>query len=316
MCFTGLLYLWAIMSTHMLTVAPVAKDYLFESMRDAVIVLDLSRKVVEYNPLASQLFPALKNGKRIDDIMMYNGEILPFHNSVNEDSVNELEWKDRDKYYQIRISPIHKRNHIVVGTAIVINDITELKQVQKQLRELAYNDGLTKIYNRTYFMEKSKQAIMKDSQAQDCTSLLLFDVDHFKRINDTYGHFAGDDALRHIVSVTQGLLEKDMLFGRYGGEEFVLLLPGYSLESAAEVAARIRAKLEVSSFYSKGDALTITASFGVAAKRNISNPEEALSVLAEKADLALYEAKRNGRNSVYVEINKEFREQGNIYSVK
>ena len=316
MCITGLLYLWAIMSTHMLTVAPVAKDYLFESMRDAVIVLDLSKKVVEYNPLASQLFPALKNGKRIDDIMMYNGDILPFHNSVNENSVNELEWKDRDKYYQIRISPIHKRNHIVVGTAIVINDITELKQVQKQLRELAYNDGLTKIYNRTYFMEKSKQAIMKDSQAQDCTSLLLFDVDHFKRINDTYGHFAGDDALRHIVSVTQGLLEKDMLFGRYGGEEFVLLLPGYSLESAAEVAARIRAKLEVSSFYSKGDALTITASFGVAAKRNISNPEEALSVLAEKADLALYEAKRNGRNRVYIEINKEFREQGYIYSVK
>ncbi|MDL0436019.1 MULTISPECIES: histidine kinase N-terminal 7TM domain-containing protein [unclassified Niallia] len=309
MGITGLLYLWAIMSTHMLTVAPVAKDYLFESMRDAVIVLDLSGKIVEFNPLASLLFPSLKNGKQIDDIMEDRDRLLAFGDRIiNDDTVYEMEWKDSGKYYQVRISPIHKRNHILVGTAIVIIDITELKVVQKQLRELAYKDGLTKIYNRTFFMEKSKEVISRDRGAQDYTSLLLFDVDHFKGINDTFGHFAGDDALRHIVSVTQGLLKEDMLFGRYGGEEFIVLLPGYSLESAAEIGHSIRSCLENSSFYSKAEKIAITASFGVAATENISHPEAALSELVEKADVALYEAKRNGRNRVYVGINSEYEE--------
>jgi len=313
MGITGLLYLWAIMSTHMLTVAPVAKDYLFESMRDAVIVLDLSGKVVEFNPLAFQLFPALKNGKQIDAIMEDRGGLLPFGDRINDDSVYEMEWKDNGKYYQVRISPIHKRNHILVGTAVVIIDITELKQVQKQLRELAYKDGLTKIYNRTYFIEKSKKAIGQDLSAQDSTALLLFDVDHFKGINDTFGHFAGDDALRHIVYITQGLLTEEMLFGRYGGEEFVVLLPGYSLESAAEVANQIRSSLEISSFYSKEEKIIITASFGAAAKENIANPDAALEELVEQADFALYEAKRNGRNRVYVELNNGYWEYSFIY---
>lgn len=313
MSITGLLYLWAIMSTHMLTVAPVAKDYLFESMRDAVIVLDLSGKVVEFNPLASQLFPTLKNGKQIDAIMEDRGGLLPFGDRINDDSVKETEWNHRGKYYQIRISPIYKRDHILVGTAVVIIDITELKQVQKQLRELAYKDGLTKIYNRTYFIEKSKKAIGQDLSAQDSTAVLLFDVDHFKGINDSFGHFAGDDALRHIVYITQGLLTEEMLFGRYGGEEFVVLLPGYSLESAAEIANQIRSSLEMSSFYSKEEKITITASFGVAVIENISNPDSALEELVEKADLALYEAKRNGRNRVYVEINESFRGYSCIY---
>jgi diguanylate cyclase (GGDEF)-like protein len=162
-------------------------------------------------------------------------------------------------------------------------------------------------------IEKSKKAIGQDLSAQDSTAVLLFDVDHFKGINDSFGHFAGDDALRHIVYITQGLLTEEMLFGRYGGEEFVVLLPGYSLESAAEIANQIRSSLEMSSFYSKEEKITITASFGVAVIENISNPDSALEELVEKADLALYEAKRNGRNRVYVEINESFREYSCIY---
>lgn len=221
MFFTACLYLWAILSTHMLVVAPIAKDYIFDSMRDGVIVLDLSNQVAEYNSAAFKLFPNLKIGIMIEDVERKGNRISQtLDDYVGKSTTREIEYNIQNSisYFQVKVSPINKRNGQVVGTAIVLQNITEYKQLQYQLEALAYKDGLTGIFNRSYFLKQSEQKLIDMDNKGETVSFILFDIDHFKQINDNFGHFAGDKAIQQTVSVCENLLEEGMIFGRYGGE--------------------------------------------------------------------------------------------------
>jgi two-component system cell cycle response regulator len=174
----------------------------------------------------------------------------------------------------------------------------ELREKNARLEELSSTDGLTGIANRRYLMEMLELEFLRSERYQSWLSLIMCDLDHFKAINDRYGHQAGDQALVTVATLLKEGLRKHDIVGRYGGEEFALVLPETNLEGARVVGERYRALIEGLSFTTSGVSLSLTASFGV-----VSYPHnDILGVddLIRRADRALYDAKAGGRNKVVV----------------
>lgn len=156
-------------------------------------------------------------------------------------------------------------------------------------------DGLTKAYNRRHLIEQIQRELQPAGGPGRPLALVMFDLDHFKKVNDTYGHFAGDHVLREFASLTQPHARPGDVFARYGGEEFALLLPGMDLQGAAALAEEIRAEVAAHLFTFEGHTIAMTVSAGVA----LANQETRIADdLIRSADLKLYAAKRGGRNRV------------------
>jgi diguanylate cyclase (GGDEF)-like protein len=166
-----------------------------------------------------------------------------------------------------------------------------------QLRRSAELDALTGTFNRRSIDQWLARAFLEASRRQQALSLLFIDIDHFKSINDRLGHAGGDHCLREVAAALRGALEEGDLLGRYGGEEFVALLPGRAGADAREMGERLRAAVERNEIQYEGRGERITVSVGVATRlERESTPAAAI----ERADKALYAAKRGGRNSVHV----------------
>lgn len=302
MAVTSALYMWALAGRGMLNVVPIARDNLFESMSDSVLVLDLENRLVDYNPAAALVMPELSAqhlGMPIEELWRYYTD-EPLANLVNGDLQDEREviWTigDRSYHYSVRSSVVRKSGGQVVGKLLILIDISEQVELQKQLHSLAFYDGLTGIYNRNHFLHMSEQLIAQSVASGGNFAVLLFDIDYFKRINDTYGHDVGDQALQHVVTVCRRMLRDGDVFARYGGEEFVVALPGMTLEEAGQAAERIRAEIADHPLVMPVESITITASFGVAAGDRQAAYE--VKQLLKLADQALYDAKRAGRDRV------------------
>ncbi|EJZ23256.1 PleD family two-component system response regulator [Rhizobium sp. Pop5] len=172
-----------------------------------------------------------------------------------------------------------------------------LRNSVKQTIELAVTDPLTGLYNRRY-LDNHLNVLFNRSMARGRPlSVLITDIDRFKQVNDTYGHDGGDEVLREFANRVRSTIRGADLACRYGGEEFVVVMPDTSPEVAASVAERLRAAVESTSFALKhsGHALNVTASFGIASRiASVLTPDQ----LMKQADLALYEAKNTGRNRV------------------
>jgi diguanylate cyclase (GGDEF)-like protein len=167
----------------------------------------------------------------------------------------------------------------------------------EELRTLATTDSLTQCMNRRHFMEVLTAEMARSRRYGTKLSVIMFDLDHFKSVNDTYGHLAGDAVLKDTVGTCSGLLRTTDTIGRYGGEEFVFCLPGTDLEGAAALAERLRADIERNAVPAgDGRKIRITATFGVAEMLGEATPE----ALVGRADIALYRAKDEGRNRVGV----------------
>jgi diguanylate cyclase (GGDEF)-like protein/PAS domain S-box-containing protein len=178
-----------------------------------------------------------------------------------------------------------------------IYDYTERRNMEEALRDMASKDPLTGIYNRRSFMELARQQMSRAQRFNEPMSVLVLDVDHFKRINDTYGHATGDDALRMVAGACSSMLREYDVLGRLGGEEFVIILPGATSDESRVVAERLRRHLAKMPIPGPEGRFHLTASIGIAgADHSIDTLEKAI----HRADLALYRAKREGRNRVIV----------------
>jgi diguanylate cyclase (GGDEF)-like protein len=172
----------------------------------------------------------------------------------------------------------------------------QLIKDKEQQRQLAVRDGLTGLYNRRAFNELLSASIAnEDRRPGGSLGLVLLDLDHFKKLNDTYGHLAGDAALRSVARLLGQHLRKGDQAARYGGEEFVVILPGSDEERAQGAAERLRAALQKHRFVFEGARIPLTASLGVAVWPADGKEPEAL---LGAADRALYAAKQGGRNRV------------------
>lgn len=165
----------------------------------------------------------------------------------------------------------------------------------KELENLATTDGLTRLYNRRHFMDRAETEFDRSRRYKRDMSVLLLDADHFKNINDSHGHEMGDRVLRILANACRQNLRQLDEIGRYGGEEFVMLLPETSVALAVETAERLRAAIEQLHIPSASGDIRLTASIGIA---TASEGTESVAALINDADRALYNAKRGGRNRV------------------
>lgn len=221
----------------------------------------------------------------IEDLQSANGTYL------NGVSVDNASLKDGDK--------------IRLGSTTVLK-FTYQDQLdesfQQQMYDAALRDGLTKAYNKTYFLDRLETEFAYAKRHKADLSLLMFDVDHFKKVNDTYGHLAGDYVLAKISRLAAGILRSEDLFARYGGEEFAIVCRAVKLGQAGILAERIRSMMESTVFEFEGRRMPITISVGVAAHPD--SPLESGLELIAAADEALYEAKRCGRNRVLLKQSR------------
>ena len=171
----------------------------------------------------------------------------------------------------------------------------ELEQSQDALRLRAMQDGLTKAWNRAAMMEYLEEEALRAGQLRRPFLVVLLDLDHFKRINDTWGHLAGDCVLREVVARLGAAVRSSDLVGRYGGEEFLLLLPELDQARGVAQVERLRRAIEAAPVpIDNGRTVDVTASFGVA-QFDPARPLAPLELIG-RADAALYRAKEQGRN--------------------
>ncbi|NVC64109.1 diguanylate cyclase [Vibrio sp. 05-20-BW147] len=180
---------------------------------------------------------------------------------------------------------------------ISITDISERKQLEEMLRSLAATDPLTGALNRRSFMEQAEKSIKTCKRRECALSLLILDIDYFKRFNDTYGHAAGDIVLVELVKLIQKSIREIDFVGRLGGEEFAVVLPGLGGKEAYQVADRLRQVVEGMQIFYDQQALNMTISIGLASLSS-SELDTPFEILMKMADEGLYSAKNHGRNCV------------------
>lgn len=178
---------------------------------------------------------------------------------------------------------------------VSFTDITEFENQKERLEFIAHNDMLTGIFNRLKFTSLLDNEFHRFQRYKTHFSLIMFDIDHFKKVNDNYGHLVGDEILKQVTDQIRSHIRDTDLFARWGGEEFIILATETQLEAAKNLAEKLRRILEKSTFHSD---LKVTCSFGVAQIRKEDTPD----ILVKRVDDALYSAKRNGRNRVEVEF--------------
>lgn len=174
-------------------------------------------------------------------------------------------------------------------------DISLLKETELSLHKLAMTDGLTQWYNRRHFMEIGEKMFEQAKRQQNRLSMLMFDIDYFKTVNDNYGHPKGDEVLQHITRRIGERIRTSDLAARLGGEEFVVLLDGAGLHDARNLAEDLRKQVESLDFTDDETVFRVTCSFGVTM---MHTKDETLDQLVKRSDDALYRAKANGRNRV------------------
>lgn len=177
---------------------------------------------------------------------------------------------------------------------IIKEKTADLNRINKQLRELAMRDSLTNLYNRRYFFEQSHHFFEQAKRYGKAFSIVIFDIDHFKNINDSYGHLTGDEVLKTLSALLEQNLRKADLSARFGGEEFIFLLSETDLKGAVRVAEKIRKKVSVMKFSNGEDkTFSLTISLGITAYFPVR--DDIMSIF-DSADAALYHSKNNGRN--------------------
>lgn len=302
MSFTNLLYCWSILSAGMLTSTPVVRENILESMRDGVLVLDPAGRIADYNKAASLLFPflapALIGSNAVQAFPRQHLRPEDADMSFLEAEDRQIEWLEGHeiRYYRIRSSPVYHRGGALIGRTVVVLDVTENVLLHRKLERMATHDGMTQIYNRTHFVECSERLLEEARRTSEPLAFALLDIDRFKLINDTYGHDIGDQVIRHVVRSCKIYLGDRDVFGRYGGEEFALCMPGREPDDAYSLLERIRRELASGPVMTGAGPVGVTASFGLSA----ASRELPLKLLTKQADDALYRAKQSGRNNVQI----------------
>jgi diguanylate cyclase (GGDEF)-like protein len=174
----------------------------------------------------------------------------------------------------------------------------ELQIANNKLHDLAFRDGLTGLYNHRYFQEEMERELERSKRYEREFSLIIFDIDHFKKINDAYGHPVGDQVLMEVSRTAEQAVRKADIVARYGGEEFAVILPETNFMAAKEVADRIRGDIERMSVALNGNIIKLTVSVGYTCYRHVSKIREKGPIISV-ADRALYTAKQSGRNMVF-----------------
>lgn len=277
---------------------------IFESVRDPIVFLDPDGRVQTMNSEAVRLFTgeaaprasyyeAAKGdvdcGWLTEEIERRFGRRAAPAGRLSEGFfVKSLRMQGGERVLDIKVSPMLDVSDKFLGSIVAVKDITELTR-------LATTDTLTGTHNRRYFLERAHEELKRSGRHDRPLGFLMLDVDHFKRVNDSFGHVVGDRVLQTLVAGAQATLRQTDIFGRIGGEEFAALMPETHPEEALFAAERLRRALAERDTMTPTGNVHVTVSIGLTHPKQ---PDETLEDLLERADRALYRAKQSGRNRV------------------
>lgn len=281
---------------------------IFESLSMPVFIVDTFGKIENMNHAASSIFntntvPGAKYYKDHKEDLFFTQE-FPWLKDMYEEFVkgNEIKFSCeksvgvQEQYFYVSCCRSLDISGKFLGAIVIIEDITSRKKLENELEKLASTDPLTGAKNRRSFLQSFELEVIRSQRYSHHLALLMIDIDHFKKINDTHGHDVGDRVLKLLAAESLGVLRGSDLFGRWGGEEFIVLLPETDSHQASTVAERLRgnlAKIELSA--NSGILVRFTVSIGLTV---VKNKNDLIDDIVKKADKALYLAKEQGRNRV------------------
>lgn len=325
---TGTILVWAMHRLQLFDLAPVAREQVVEWLDDGLVVFNRQRQLVDLNPAAERLLGRLREagsptenrrwiGQTAADLKAHFSQLIELFERQTDGRFDvQLQVDGRELDYDVRISTLKGKRGGVQGWMMVLRDITDLKtareaayqardqavaaadenaRLYEQLKQMAVTDSLTGVNIRRHFYEQAGFVLDRAAESRQPASLLLFDLDHFKSVNDTYGHSTGDRMLQQVAQICIDSLRRKDILGRYGGDEFVALLPETDLPEAVRVANRLCAQIATAPFEASGSPLRFTISVGVS---TLLGGEDTLDALIDRADRAMYRAKQTGRNRV------------------
>ena|GEM_PF-1273824 len=228
----------------------------------------------------------------LDHAQRHNNRIQQYENQLLENQLQIQKLKLDAQQRQQETSRLYLLLAAVVAASLALLAYT-LWRSRRRFRTQAQTDSLTGIANRRYFLDRAQQAAKRNRNSPQAASVFVLDIDHFKLINDAYGHQAGDAAIRHVANHASGCLRSGDVFGRIGGEEFAALLPATESADAWKLAERIRQAIEQTPLDHHGDEIRITVSIGLSSGPLTSDNIESL---IQRADKYMYRAKSEGRN--------------------
>ena len=193
------------------------------------------------------------------------------------------------------VGPLRNDDNEIEYIYIMVHDVTDVAAYEEELLRINNMDGLTGIFNRLYLEQRLIEEFDRHKRYVRPFSMLMIDIDHFKDINDNYGHLCGDYILKSLSALIKNRLRTVDVFARYGGEEFCVLLPESDLTAGITLAEQLRKMIDTNLFQFNGIEIHITISLGISEISQEINTSESL---VKTADDALYEAKRSGRNRV------------------
>lgn len=282
---SNVLLLYSVRIQNLLNIVPLARAKVIESMADAFIVCGRDFTFLDANKAAKQLFPELNT--------LAPGETMEQVKRLENEGEMCLQIDGEMRFYNISKTHIMQNNKNS-AICIVFHDITHKENQLKKLYGKATFDPLMHVYNRATFFERSSYMLNTDKAKYQPYALLMIDLDHFKSVNDTYGHSCGDVVLETIAVMIKGHFRKNDIVGRYGGEEIVVLLEDINSEQTINVVEKLRKNIESRIIPCMENELQATVSIGIA--HSPAGSVHSLEDMLAQADTAMYSAKQSGRN--------------------
>ncbi|NBX93026.1 MAG: sensor domain-containing diguanylate cyclase [Proteobacteria bacterium] len=286
----------------------------FDIFLDAFCVVDCQGKVLEFNIAFTELTgeshrKILKVGQlseliKIDASLPYPSEtVIRTGQSVRLDEVKGSTKAYSELNLIIGAVPVFGSQSQLLGAVLTFRNVSAEVMLQLKYEERkkeSVTDGLTRMFNKTYLEEHLKKLLKNSLREKRPLTLIMGDVDHFKRVNDTYGHQAGDYVLKLVATIIKNMMRETDLAGRFGGEEFMFILNNCDADGAKIFCERLRKNIESTLFIFEGKRIPITISLGTSSlmlgwSQDV-NLDELQTNLIHQADSALYQAKANGRN--------------------
>jgi diguanylate cyclase (GGDEF)-like protein/PAS domain S-box-containing protein len=282
-----------------------------ESARDAIVMLDLEGRVSYWNPAAVDIFGYTAEevmGRSLHDLLAppqnlhaYHAAFPSFMKTGQGEAIGKsheiVAYRKDGSEIPVQLSLSSFKLNDGWYAVGIISDITERKRLEAELQLQATLDELTGISNRRYFLKLATNEIKRALRLNHPLTIAILDIDHFKNINDSYGHASGDQALVAFSQICQEQLREIDLFARIGGDEFALLLPETNPTQSVMAVERVRIAIAAQVLTLAGEPVTITISAGIA---GLEGQCETLDALMDRADQALYRAKGAGRNRIEV----------------
>jgi diguanylate cyclase (GGDEF)-like protein/PAS domain S-box-containing protein len=318
---SSILYAYAVFRHQFMDLVPVARGHLIESMSDGVLVLDEHNRIVDINPAMQSIVdkdPSLLIGQNVSVVLnLWTQNAEQLLNGIETRTELKVP-KKPSSYLDLRITALYDDNQKVNGRLMVFRDVTDRKEVeqdlrramdrlqtqlieigvlQSQLREQAIRDVLTNLFNRRYLEETLERELARATRESYPLCVIMMDLDYFKDVNDTYGHEAGDVVLKALAQTVTSKSRHGDFVCRYGGEEFVLVMPNIGIEKATERAEDLHITINALNIPYGIFNLTTTISMGIAWYPAHGKTKEELM---RAADRAMYVAKNTGRNRVVI----------------